>query len=266
MKIYKVILLSLSSLGCSFDAMGNNGGSGPQSPLNCSYNIEAEEIALTNGRYSKEIVPNSATKTSVMVLGEPVYGDLDQDGIEDAAVLLVYQSGGSGTFYYVAAALKKAGTFQGSNAVLLGDRIADPGIVISNGQLSAHYKIRLANEPMSAVPSITTSKILVINNRRLKVIKPQMSESDKQDRIALDLGRKVLAVKTAIQNPDAADAMQAITNLGLDQRYYVMLRGWLLMQLQADQSIAEANKPDVPEAVQERIDFIKSAIRRIDLE
>ena len=60
--------------------------------------------------------------------------------------------------------------------------------------------------------------------------------------------------------------MQAITELGHDQRYYIKLRGWLLMQLQADQNIAEANKQDVSESILKRIDFIKSAIRRIDLE
>jgi len=101
-----------------------------------------------------------------------------------------------------------------------------------------------------------------IDTKEITLKNGQFSE----DQIALDLGRKVLAVKVAIQNPNATDAMQAITELGHDQRYYIMLRGWLSMQLRADQSIAEANQQDVSESILERIGFIKSAIRRIDLE
>jgi len=81
---------------------------------------------------------------------------------------------------------------------------------------------------------------------------------------ARELGYKVTAVKVAIQEPAAPGAMQAITSLGHDQRYYVMVRGWLTYQLQGDRSLLEAN-PDQPE-VRARVDFVQRAIRAIDLE
>ena len=40
------------------------------------------------------------------------------------------------------------------------------------------------------------------------------------------LGRKALAVRKAIQDPKAAGGMEAVTDLGRDQRHYVMVRGW----------------------------------------
>jgi hypothetical protein len=68
-----------------------------------------------------------------------VFGDLNEDGNEDAALFLVHQPGGSGTFYYIAAALNANGGFRGTNAVLLGDRIAPQTIEIRDGVVNRSY-------------------------------------------------------------------------------------------------------------------------------
>ena len=86
------------------------------------------------------------------------------------------------------------------------------------------------------------------------------------DQAAMELGRKVLAVRQAIQTPGSANAMQAVTDLGHDQRYYVMLRGWLGYQLEGDRSILAAAGGQTPQEVRERIIFLEKAIRAIDLE
>jgi hypothetical protein len=86
------------------------------------------------------------------------------------------------------------------------------------------------------------------------------------DRDALELGRKILAAQAAIKNPAAPGSMKAITDLGHDQRYYVMTRGWLAYQLQADQSIRSARKDRTPKAITDRIAFLKKAMRRLDME
>ena len=83
---------------------------------------------------------------------------------------------------------------------------------------------------------------------------------------ATELGRKVLDLQEAIRRPAAPSAMAAVTALGFDSRYYVMVRGWLSQQLEGDISILEANKERTPREVKERIEFLKKAIRTIDLE
>ena len=83
---------------------------------------------------------------------------------------------------------------------------------------------------------------------------------------AVLLGQRVHAIREAIQHPDTPGALQAITELGHDQRYYVMVRGWLAWQLQGDMSIADASKGQTPAAVEARIRFLQRAIRAIDLE
>lgn len=86
------------------------------------------------------------------------------------------------------------------------------------------------------------------------------------DEEALWLGYKVLAIQASIQNPNAPHAMEAITELGTDSRYYVMVRGWLSQQLQGDTSILEASKDGGRAEIRERVAFLKKAIRAIDLE
>lgn len=87
-----------------------------------------------------------------------------------------------------------------------------------------------------------------------------------QDGDPMLLGHRVQAVRAAIQNPESPHALEAITDLGHDQRYYVMVRGWLAYQLQGDMSIAAASRGQVPEQVSKRIRFLNQAIRALDLE
>ena len=83
---------------------------------------------------------------------------------------------------------------------------------------------------------------------------------------ASDLGQKVLAVQRALSDPAAPGAIDAVKALGLDSRYYVMVRGWVSMQLAGDRSISNAHGDSVPPHIRDRIDFLERAIRAIDLE
>ena len=87
-----------------------------------------------------------------------------------------------------------------------------------------------------------------------------------EDQIALELGRKVSAVAAALKDPRKPGAMQAVVELGLDQRYYGLVRGWLSQQLRGDLSIRDASGERTPDLVGKRIEFLERAIRAIDLE
>lgn len=140
-------------------------------PLNTAYNVENEPVVLVHGRSEKSTFDESATKTITTVFGEPVYGDLDNDGDDDAALILVTDPGGSGTFYYVAAAISLEGVYRGSNAVFLGDRVAPKNIRIQNGVIFLSYAFRKPEDPMSASPSHDQSMVLTFENGRLSAIK-----------------------------------------------------------------------------------------------
>ena len=83
---------------------------------------------------------------------------------------------------------------------------------------------------------------------------------------AMVLGYRVAAVRAAIQNPELPGALESITELGRDQRYYVMVRGWLAYQLQGDMSIMAASRGQPQEQLSARIRLLERAIRAIDLE
>jgi hypothetical protein len=127
------------------------GGAGLASdPLNASYTIEGCPVSLQDGQAEEPVAAGSATRIRTFIIGTPVDLDLDYDGDLDAVLLLGHDPGGSGTFYYVAAALNREGLYRGTNGVLLGDRIKPQGITIKNGFIAASYKDRPPLEPMSA--------------------------------------------------------------------------------------------------------------------
>lgn len=138
-----------------------------ESPLDATYVIEGESVTIAGGAFEKEAAPGSATKIKISVFGVPTAGDIDGDGDEDAALLLVRDPGGSGTFYYVAAAFNTGGGYQGTNAVFLGDRIAPHLVEISEGRIIANYAERKPGEPISARPSVGQSKYLTVSGGEL---------------------------------------------------------------------------------------------------
>jgi hypothetical protein len=119
--------------------------------------INEEEFALVNGKAEIEIVPGAASREVVRIFGEPIYGDLDSDGDNDAAVLLEYTTGGSGTFYYAVLAMQESDSYRTTNTLLLGDRIAPQTVAIEDGRAVYNYAIRRQDENFGTAPSIGKS-------------------------------------------------------------------------------------------------------------
>ena len=87
--------------------------------------------------------------------GNEARGDLNADGREDVVFILTQEPGGSGTFFYAAAALDSDRGFVGSHAVLLGDRIAPQSLAIQpNGTIVVEYRERAPGESFATPPSI----------------------------------------------------------------------------------------------------------------
>lgn len=125
---------------------------------NLTYIINGESFSLVGGITSNETTPGSATKNTLSIFGEPVYGDLNGDGVgNDAAIILVNNPSGSGTFYYAVLAINENGEYKTTNAILLGDRIAPQTIEIQDDTAVFNYAERKVGEPMTTQPSIGKS-------------------------------------------------------------------------------------------------------------
>ena len=124
-------------------------------PARASYIIDGAAVAI-----------GSAEGTTT-IFGEPALGDLNGDGKPDAAVMIVQDPGGSGTFYYIAAAIDTPGGAVGTNAILLGDRIAPQTIAIQNGRIIVNYADRGPDQPMATPPSLGVTKYFIYQSSTL---------------------------------------------------------------------------------------------------
>lgn len=110
----------------------------PPAPLeNGTYvGIYPEPITLTNGLFEGEPpVEGSVSRPTVTFLGKSAFGDLNGDQVEDAATLLVENSGGSGTFYYLAAVVNQNGELVNTATALVGDRSQIEALAIEDGTI-----------------------------------------------------------------------------------------------------------------------------------
>lgn len=127
---------------------------GGPTPRDATYVVEGEAVTLVNGFAEKTLVPGAASKQVTKYFGHAVDIDLNRDGVMDAAFLLVQDSSGSGTFYYAAAAIRTTDGTVGTNAILLGDRIAPQSTFIDPedpARFVVSYGQRVVGEPGPAV-------------------------------------------------------------------------------------------------------------------
>lgn len=145
-----------------------------ESLANAEYPIgitKSGKAKLSNGHFEEQAAPGSAIKTTVSLLPKRAWGDLNNDGKKDVAVILVGDGGGSGTFYYVSAVLNKKDGIAPVDSKLLGDRIEINFIKIKDGKIIIEFLKRAAGKPMSSTPSIKTISKFKIKNNSINQIK-----------------------------------------------------------------------------------------------
>ena len=142
------------------------------SPLDATYSIEGQPVALRSGHAGRPAAPGSAAKVQTRVVGAPAYGDIDGDGDDDALLFLSQQPGGSGTFHYVAVAQKVDGGFLGGRAVLIGDRVSPRRLDVLHGLVVIDYLDRAPGEPMAAKATQARTAYLTFEREALTLVGP----------------------------------------------------------------------------------------------
>ncbi len=162
-----VVIAGCSSSKPAAQAAPSTQSGAATSPKDATYVIEGKSVTLTNGLSEVEAAPGSASKITTRYFGNEATGDLNGDGTADAGFVLTRTTGGSGTFFYAAAALKTGAGYVGTNAILLGDRIAPQSTEIRGGQLIVNYADRKQGEPFTTPPSVGVSKTLKVVGGKL---------------------------------------------------------------------------------------------------
>jgi hypothetical protein len=169
----KVLLLAVALVVVAACAPTGTAASGvtssvsPPDPSNATFKIERDTVALVNGRAESEAAPGSATRVTTTLADPRVSGDLDGDGRPDTVVVLVYQPGGSGTFFYVAALFNATGGVTTTPAVLLGDRVKVTGVKLDGRAVVVEVLDRTAGQPLSESPSVASTKRFVVDRGAL---------------------------------------------------------------------------------------------------
>lgn len=176
------------------------------SPATATYLIEGKPVVAGDSGAA-------TTQVETRIWSADTWGDIDGDGTEDVVVILTRSSGGSGIFYYVAVALNFEEGFTGTNAFLLGDRIAPQATEIRAGEIIVNYADRYPWEAFAARPSVGKSRYLFLENGELKVRElPTLSAAVARDLVVAERGDCA---------PDQCDSLAVNVLDGVDGVWYV---------------------------------------------
>ena len=169
------------------------------------YIIDKQRIQLSGGVSEIESTPGSASKITTRYFGNKVQHDLNSDGREDVVFLLTQETGGSGTFFYVVAALNTERGYVGSEALLLGDRIAPQTTEISRNPrhknvIVVNYADRAPGESFTTRPSFGKSIWLILDPDTMQFGEVEQNFEGEADPSRMTLGMKTWVWISAIYN------------------------------------------------------------------
>ena len=154
----------------------------PKILANATYQIpDRGSVTLTNGQYQGD--------NFSVTLGKAIaIGDLNQDGTDDGAVILAVETGGSGTFMYLAAVTKSPSDKLPSNpdTYLLGDRVQIKSLTIKNGAIRVKMLKAKPTDPMCC-PTDTVIEAYQLNNTAGTLSPMTLTEKDKQQILIEDV-------------------------------------------------------------------------------
>lgn len=154
-----LILLIIGGLVAAFYAFNN-------------YIYEQKQpFAAADFKQAEYLIDGQSTKLvgNTKFFGNELKTDLDGDGRDDVVFLITQSKGGSGTFYYVVAALNTERGYVGSEGLLLGDRIAPQTTEKGKGKIVVvNYADRAPTDPFTTPPSVGKSIWLLLDPQSMQ--------------------------------------------------------------------------------------------------
>jgi hypothetical protein len=135
--------------------------------------IYDEPVTLADGLYEgAPFVDNAASKPTLTLLRRTAYGDLNGDGAGDAALLLIENSGGSGSFLYLAAVLDSGGVPENVATKLLGDRVRPDAVAIVNSEIIVEVTSHSEDDPLCC-PSLRTRTVYALVDEGIAIVRTE---------------------------------------------------------------------------------------------
>jgi heat shock protein HslJ len=130
-------------------------------------------VTLENGRFSEPVAPGSATEIKVQLTRHLAYGQVN--GQPAAAIVLVSDPGGSGTFYDLHVMVSQDGRPVSVASTLLGDRVQINSIAIENNQIKVDMVQAGPDDPLCC-PSQRVIKTFEVQGEQLVEVSSQIVE------------------------------------------------------------------------------------------
>ena len=122
---------------------------------------------LKGGVFEETAAPGSAAMARITLGGQQAVGDLNGDGLQDAAVTLIVDTGGRGTFTYLAAVINQNGTPQPVASIAIGDRIIIQSLDIQSEVIIITYLTRKPDDPMTAPPTVEVTQKFKLQSEKI---------------------------------------------------------------------------------------------------
>jgi len=119
------------------------------------------KFRLRNGTYE-----NTADGVRIWLSDKVAFGDLNGDGIGDAATVLRSSGGGSGTFYELVAMINQNGIPRQAAVRSLGDRVNVGNLSIRRGKIVVRRTKHAPEDPLCC-PSLRVTERYRLNGSRL---------------------------------------------------------------------------------------------------
>jgi hypothetical protein len=131
--------------------------------------IDNLQVTLVDGKFDVSD-PAKNLKVSGQLIEPAAFGDLNGDGVADAALMIAANSGGSGTFHILIVVLAQKGQ---AASQLVGDRIQEKLLTIQRGKIILEYLRAGPNDPLCC-PSEHARTTYQLNNAALEKVADQV--------------------------------------------------------------------------------------------
>lgn len=151
-------------------------GLSPSELANASYPSQYTPdgtVTLESGRFSEPVAPGSATEIKVNITRHLAYGELN--GTPSAAIVLVSDPGGSGTFYDLHVMVSQNGQPVSVASTMLGNRVDINSIAVENNQIVVDMVQAGPDDPLCC-PSQQVIKTFELQGDQLVELSSQMVE------------------------------------------------------------------------------------------
>ena len=130
---------------------------------NHRFSIEKETVRLRNGS-AQFTIPGTTAVIITEIINQPVTGNINKSDDLETVVVLLQHTGGTGSFYYLAAALADEKIIE---SYFLGDRIKIVSVSIADKLITVDYLERSINQAMAVAPKIKKTKKFSLSANKL---------------------------------------------------------------------------------------------------